>query len=546
MHGPQAGLGLHIPPIDLAIIVVYLVGITTAGLWSVRKVKMTGSAYFLAGRSLRWPVVGAALFAANISSIHLVGLAASGYKEGFVWGNFEWMAVFTLILLSLVFAPFYFRTRIATLPEYLERRYNAAARTILAVMAILAALLIHIGMSMYAGAMVFKEFFGLDVTTSIVIIALITSVYTVLGGLRAVMITETIQSVLLIGSAVTVTTFAILALPGAGIHSLTEFKAALKPDQLSMLLPAGRGDGLGWLPFVLGFPVLGIWYWCTDQTIVQRVLGAGSENDAQKGALFAGLLKVLPVFILVFPGVCGYVLFKDKIGADANQTLPVLINTLVPTGIKGLIAAGLLASLMSAIAAASNSCATLVAVDIVRWVKPATSDHAQVVIGRISAVAVMLLAMAWSTQGGRYSSIFEAINAIAAFIAPPITTCFLWGVFWKRGTTPAAIATLVAGALMGIAGFLVDFPVVGKVKLLTTACGIPMLMQAWWGFVICSTIYFVTSCCTAAPPPEKIQGLTWNSPLEVIFHGKLRGWSDPRVLGGLLLAWMVVLYAVFR
>ena len=205
MQHPQSGLGLHISPLDLAIIVVYLVGITTAGLWSVRKLKMTGNAYFLAGRSLRWPVVGAALFAANISSIHLVGLAASGYKEGFVWGNFEWMAVFTLILLSLVFAPFYFRTRIATLPEYLERRYNAAARTILAVMAILAALLIHIGMSMYAGAAVFKEFFGLDVTTSIVIIALVTGLYTVLGGLRAVMITETIQSVLLIGSAVTVT-----------------------------------------------------------------------------------------------------------------------------------------------------------------------------------------------------------------------------------------------------------------------------------------------------------------------------------------------------
>ena len=219
---------------------------------------------------------------------------------------------------------------------------------------------------------------------------------------------------------------------------------------------------------------------------------------------------------------------------------------LVPTGIKGLIAAGLLASLMSAIAAASNSCATLVAVDIVRWVKPATSDHAQVVIGRIAAVAVMLLAMAWSTQGGRYSSIFEAINAIAAFIAPPITTCFLWGVFWKRGTPQAAVVTLVAGALMGIAGFLVDLPVVGNVKLLTTTCGIPLLMQAWWGFVICSTIYFVTSCCTPAPPPEKIQGLTWNSPWEVIFHGQLRGWSDPRILGGLLLVVMVALYVVFR
>jgi SSS family solute:Na+ symporter len=179
-------------------------------------------------------------------------------------------------------------------------------------------------------------------------------------------------------------------------------------------------------------------------------------------------------------------------------------------------------------------------------VKPATSDHAQVVIGRIAAVAVMLLAMVWSTQGGRYSSIFEAINAIAAFISPPITTCFLWGVFWKRGTKEAAVTTLIVGLLMGIAGFLVDFPIVGNVKLLTTTCGIPMLMQAWWGFVICSTIYFVVSWLTPPPPPEKIQGLTWDSPLAVIFHGRLHGWSDPRLLGGLLLVLMIVLYVVFR
>lgn len=545
MDHPATGVGLHIPPLDLAIIIVYLVGITTVGLMSVRKQKMTGDAYFLAGRSLKWPVVGAALFAANISSIHLVGLSAAGYKDGLVYGNYEWMAVFTLILLSLVFAPFYFRTRIATLPEYLERRYNATARSIYAVMAILAALLIHIGMSMFAGASVFESFFGLNVTTSIIIIALITGLYTVLGGLKAVMVTETIQSVLLIASAVTVTVFAILAMPEHGVHSVAEFKAALKPDQLSMLHTGGE-PGLRWLPFMLGFPVLGIWYWCTDQTIVQRVLGAHTEKDGQIGALFAGLLKVLPVFILVFPGVCGWVLFKDQIGDKANQTFPILINSLVPTGIKGLIAAGLLASLMSAIAAASNSCATLVAVDIVKKLAPGTSDRAQVIVGRIAAVIVMLLAMAWSPAGARYSSIFEAINAIAADIAPPITTCFLWGVFWKRGTKEAAVTTLTLGLLMGAVAFLADLPAVGPVKLLTTTCGIPLLMQAWWGFVICSVIYVTVSLLTPRPAPEKIEGLTWDSPLEVLFHGRLTGWSDPRLLGGLLFTLMIVLYAIFR
>ena len=545
MFAQVSAAAWNIPTLDLVIIVAYLVGITAAGLWSVRKMKMTGDAYFLAGRSLRWPIVGAALFAANISSIHLVGLSAEGYKTGLVYGNFEWLAVFTLLLLSLVFAPFYFRTRISTLPEYLERRYNATARSILAVMAILAALLIHIGMSMYAGAQVFREFFGFNVTTSIVVIAAVTAVYTVLGGLQAVMITETFQAVLLIGSAVTVTVFAVLALPGAGVHNVAEFKAALAPDRLSMLHPSG-GDGLGWLPFALGFPVLGIWYWCTDQTIVQRVLSSHTERDAQHGALFAGLLKVLPVFILVFPGVCASILFKDKIGDDPNQTFPILINSLVPTGVKGLIAAGLLASLMSAIAAASNSCATLVTVDIVKKLRPGMTDRSQVLVGRTAAVIVMLLAMAWSTQGGRYSSIFEAINAIAADIAPPITTCFLWGVFWRRGTAAAAVTTLTVGLLMGMAAFLVDLPAFGDTKILTTRCGIPFLMQAWWGFVICSVIYFVTSLLTPPPPPEKVEGLTWESPWQVLAHGRLTGLADPRVLAGALFALMVVLYIIFR
>jgi SSS family solute:Na+ symporter len=362
------GVKLAIPFLDLVIILVYLIGIVVAGLVSARKLKQSSQEYFLAGKSLRWPVVGAALFAANISTIHLVGLAAAGYNEGMVWGNFEWMATFTLIILGLVFAPFYFSNRISTLPEFLERRYSAGSRIILAMMAIVAALFIHIGMSIYASAAVFKQFFGIDVLTSVIIISVMTAIYTVLGGLKAVVVTETIQSVILILGAVTVTLFAIFALPSHGITNLVQFKAALKPDQLSMLQTHSQ-VGLNWYAVLLGYPILGIWYWCTDQTIVQRVLGARSQRDAQLGPLFAGLLKLLPPFILVFPGVIGYILFRDLIGKDANQALPVLINQLIPTGIKGLITAGLLAALMSTIAAALNSAATLVAVDIVKKIK---------------------------------------------------------------------------------------------------------------------------------------------------------------------------------
>jgi len=537
--------GLQIPVIDLIIIIVYLVGIVAIGILSTRKQKQSTDNYFLAGRGLKWGMIGAALFASNISTIHLVGLAASGYNEGLVWGNFEWMATVTLILLGLVFAPFYFRSRISTLPEFLEKRYSPAARSFLAFMAIIGALFIHIGMSLYAGAAVFEQFFGIDVYTSIIIISVITAIYTVLGGLKAVVVTESIQTVLLLIGAVLVTIFALLALPSHGITNLAEFKAALKPGQLSMI-HTDNSAGLAWYSVILGYPILGVWYWCSDQTIVQRVLGAKTEKDAKIGPLFAGLLKILPVFILVFPGVIAYVLFKDVIGPDSNQTLPVLINELIPSGLKGLIAAGLLAALMSTIAAALNSSATLVAIDIVKRIKPETSEKKQVQIGKVAAIFIMILAMAWSTQGGRYSSIFEAINSIAANLAPPITTVFLLGVFWKRGTKQAAIATLIFGFTLGAIAFMLDLPVFGDTKIITSLWGIPFMMQAWWLFVICTVFFVIVSYLTPEPDYESIKNITWESPLKVFKDGKFEGLADPRVMAGGLLVLMAVLYYILR
>ncbi len=531
--------------LDGGIVAVYLAGMVILGMRSVRRQRQDSQAYFLAGRSLGWGMIGAALFAANISSIHLVGLAAGGYNEGLVWGNFEWMAVFTLILLGLVFAPFYFESRISTLPEFLERRFGPESRTFLAFLAILTALFIHIGMSMYAGAAVFKEFFGTDVVTSIVVISVITAVYTVLGGLKAVVVTETVQTVILLIGAATVTVVAVLALPGAGIRTLAELKAAVGPGRLSMI-QSGSSAGLDWYAVLLGYPVLGIWYWCTDQTIVQRALGARTMRDAQRGALFAGALKILPVFLMVFPGVVGSVLFRNVIGADSNRILPVLINRLVPTGLKGLIAAGLLAALMSTIAAALNSSATLVSMDIIKRLRPRMTNAGQVRIGKLSAVAIMILAMAWSTQGGRYSSIFEAINAIASNIAPPVTTVFLWGVFWRRGTRQASFVTLVVGFVLGAAAFLLDLPVFGTTKIITHQWGIPFLMQAWWLFCFCSLVFVVVSLLTPKPDPKSVESLTWESPLAVIGRGRILGISDPRILAGGLFLLMAILYFVMR
>jgi SSS family solute:Na+ symporter len=542
-------------PIDTGIIIIYIIGILSIGLLTVRKHTMTSNNYFLAGRSLKWPIVGAALFASNISTIHIVGLAASGYNEGFVWGNFEWLAVFTLILLALIFAPFYFKTKISTLPEFLEKRYGVASRTFVAFMGIIAALFIHLGMSLYAGAVVFESLFGINVNISILIISIVTAVYTVIGGLRSVMVTETVQTVILILGAVLLTIFGILELPEHGITSFTMFKEALKEGQLGMLhsdgsikalSPAGADSGLTWYAVLLGYPVLGIWYWCTDQTHVQRVLSAHSLNDAQRGALFAGFLKILPVFILILPGVIGYVLYKDIIGSNANETFPVLISHLLPTGIKGIVAAALLSALMSVIAAALNSSATLVSVDIVKRFRPETSDKEQVIIGRISAVVIMLIAMLWSTQGGNFSSIFEAINKIAAAMAPPITTVFLLGVFSKRGTKEASIVTLYLGFILGLVSFCLDYVPVSGEMYITNKLGIPFMMQAWWLFCINCLIYYVVSYLTPRPSPEAIAQCTWDTPLSVITHEKFKGIKDIRFSAGLLLLLLIIMYIIFR
>ncbi|MEZ5366488.1 MAG: sodium/solute symporter [Bryobacterales bacterium] len=424
----------------------------------------------------------------------------------------------------------------------------------MAFMGILGALFIHIGMSLYAGAKVFEQFFGIDVMTSILVISAITAIYTVVGGLKAVVVTETIQTVLLIAGSVVVTVLAAQALPGAGIHSWADLQANVKPDQLSVIWtdPSTEADIVS---FLMGYWVLGVWYWSTDQTIVQRVLAARSEWDAQIGPIFAGFLKVLPMFILVFPGVLAYALYRDQIGADADQALPFLIQHLVPTGLRGLITAGLLAALMSTIAAALNSCATLVAVDIVARIRPGTTDREQVQIGRWAAIVIMLLAIAWSTQGEKFTGIFAAVQQIGAALAPPITAVFVMGVFSKRGGSKAALWTLMIGLVLGVWGFLVDTPLVGTpptrplladTRLLTDGLGIPFLRQAFFQTMICMAIFLVIAKMTPPPPKEKIEGLTWDNPLQ-IFTRKYEGAGiDPRYAAAALVVTMLSLYTVFR
>jgi len=541
---------MAISKVDLVIIVIYLVGIMAVGIWAGYRKKTSSTQFFLAGRALPWFIIGPGLFCANISTIHLVGLAADGYRVGLAVGNFEWMASFCLIVLGLGFVPFYFRSKLSTLPEYLEKRYCPSARTVLAFIFILSALLVHIGISLYAGAKVLEAFFGLDMYVSIIGISAITAIYTIIGGLRAVMITDAIQAVLLLCGAVVLTVAALFALPAHGIESIAQFKAAIKPEQIDMLQSIrgahGRMNDYSWLAMLFGYPVLGIWYWCTDQTIVQKALAAKSEKDGQDGAIFAGFLKILPVFLMVFPGVLAYVLFKDQIGTDNDTTLMVMMKNLLPVGLKGLFAAGLLAALMSTIEAALNSTATLTAEDIFKRLMPHLKDRTLVWIGRVTAAVVVLLAMAWSTQGGRFASIFVAINKIPMMFAPAITCIFVLGVFWRRGTKQAAMAALIFNLAIGVVYLLVDIPLIGSRQIVTQDWGIPFMLAGAIFFMICLIIYIVVSLLTPPPTEEQLENLCWEHPLQAITTGAIRGITDPRIMAGSLLVLMFILYYFMR
>ncbi len=564
---------MHIATIDIIVIAVYLFGITSFGIWIGYKKSPTSQQYFLANKSLGWFTVGAAVFTSNISTIHLVGLAAGGAKDGMVIGNFEWMACFTLILLALLFAPFYINSGVATLPEFMERRYSPKARTFLAVIGLFGALFIHIGISLFAAAKVFESFLGVPMMATIIVLSIFTVIYTALGGLKAVVMTENIQVILLLGGATLLTVLGIRALPDAGIHNVADFKSIAFPGQLEMLQPVINKEGnlnqFSWLTIILGYPILGIWYWCADQTHVQRVLGAKTLKDAQNGALFAGFLKITPVFLMVLPGVVGYVLWQK--GAfqlptiegtshtDYNTMLPTLINYLIPAGLKGLLAAGMAAALMSCMAAALNSCATLISLDIVKRIRPETTDKKVVQIGRISTAVIMIMAILWSTQGDQFGTIFEAINKIPMTFAPAVTTVFVLGVLWKRGTKQGAMTTLYLGSIVGIAYFLIDLPSTGKIFFNASqlenytglisdpemGLGIPFMLVGPILTVVCIIIYVVTSLSTPAMDKEQVAKVCWDHPLSFL-RGQITGMSDPRMVTLLLIATVTILYLIIQ
>jgi SSS family solute:Na+ symporter len=550
---------IHTP--DLVISALYIALIFIIGMWSgIRHQRKTrnnnneAGEYFLAGKKLRWPMIGLALFATNISCVHLVSLAQSGFDKGLLNGDFEWMAAFTLILLALFFAPFYIKSGVATLPDFLEKRYDRASRDWLAIISVVSAVLIHIAFSLLAGGVVLHTLFGVDMYTSVIVISIITTIYTVVGGLTAVVVTESIQTIVLLGGAI-IMSIAAYNKMGGWEPMVDVLKHTGEMNKLSMLRPHGDPSGMPWYAVFLGYPVLGIWYWCADQTIVQRVLGAKDENHARVGPLFCGFIKILPVFIFVMPGLFAYTLAQSghldisalktmvagKEVVDSKGIYTLMITQLIPQGLIGVLVAALLSGLMSQISGALNSISTIVSYDIYKRYNPLTKDAKLVKVGKIAAGISLLLSLALLPLLNNYGSIFDGLNDIIAHIAPPITCVFLLGVFWEKASAVSAKYTLWIGSAIGVVVFTVNklFP--------TTAIGqIPFMMMAFYLFVICVVMQVTLSYAYPVKHTKESAALYWKSPWEPLRGPAWRGLGNYKVLSLLLVFIMVVLFYIFR
>jgi SSS family solute:Na+ symporter len=489
--------------LDTVIVLAYFALVFGIGAYFFRRAK-TSRSYFLADRSVGWIAIGASLFATNISSEHFIGLAGSGASSGLAVGHFEWLAVFMCMTLAWVFVPFYLRSNVYTMPEFLERRYGPACRWYLTSVSVLAYIFTKISVSLYAGALVLRQVVGWDFYTSAIVMVAATGVYTIFGGLAAVIYTELLQAVVLLAGAITLT---VLGLEQAG--GMAGLRATLPPDFFHMIKPMSD-PAFPWTGIFFGAPILGIWYWCTDQVIVQRVLGAKSEDDARGGALFCGLLKILPVFVLVLPGLIARALYPDIRGDEAY---PTLVLRLLPQGVIGVMVAALMAALMSSLAATFNSASTLITFDVYKKLNPAASEKRLVTVGRLFTVFMVALGILWVPFISYLSSeVYIYLQSVQAYVSPPIAAVFLFGVFWPRANRHGAIAALAAGAVFGATRFVLELnrgSQLAQVSFIRPLVEMNFLHFAVVLFVVSTIILVVVSLVTQAESPARLRGLTF-------------------------------------
>ncbi len=531
---------------DLLFIAVYFIILFGIAWWAALREKNVSSDYFLASRDVAWFAVGASLFASNIGSEHLVGLAGSGAASGLAVGHFEWLACLILLLLGWLFVPFYLKSGVYTMPEFLEKRYNSAARTYFTWVSVIGYVLTKISVTLYAGGVVIRAVTGWNFYTAAIVLIVVTGVYTIFGGLRAVVYTEVLQAIVLILGSIT-----LMAIGLSRVGGISGLEAKVPAGFFSMWKPTNHPD-FPWTGIVFGAPILGIWYWCTDQHIVQRVLAAKNIKEARTGTIFAGYLKILPVFIFVLPGIVALALFPE-LRSNADSAYPTLVTRLLPDGIKGLVLAGMLAALMSSLASAFNACSTLLTWDVYRKMRPAATERQLVQVGRISAGVMVGLGLVWIPFMKYISSqIYIYLQSVQAYIAPPIAACFLLGLFYRRLNGSGAIASLITGLVLGLLRLILELTNKASGGGLTPGtlwhwiATINFLHYAVLLFVICTFVLFIVSMATPPPPAEKTEGLTYRKQAVAVTDAESRGERKFEIgLSVLLAALLGILWIVF-
>ena len=501
---------------DLVIIVLYFCVVFAIGLYfSLRE--RTSADYFLASRNVGWFAIGASLFVSNISTEHFIGLAGSGASSGLAVGHFEWLACFMLLILGWIFVPFYLRSNVFTMPEFLERRFNRSCATYLASISVIAYVFTKISVHLYAAAVVLERVVGWSPMTAAIILVVATGIYTIGGGLAAVIYTDLVQTLILVTGAVVLTVLGLHQVGGFGA-----LRAALPPDYFHMIKPASD-SAFPWTGIFFGAPILGIWYWCTDQVMVQRVLSARSEGHAKAATIFAGFLKILPVFILVLPGLIAVALYRElfQFGPN-NQVLngdiayPTLIVNLLPSGLVGLMIAALLAALMGAMSSVFNSASTLVTLDFYKKYRPGASEKNLVNFGRFATGIMVILGLLWVPFIHLISSqLYIYLQSVQAYISPPIAACFVLGILWPRLNGAGALSSLLTGFLLGTLRFVLELKNRAAGGHYFTSgiaawlVNMNFLHYAIFMFIVCSAVLVAVSLATKAPEPRKLAGLTF-------------------------------------
>jgi len=530
--------------IVIAAFAIFLIGIIV---WVFMQKEETSGDYFLAGRGASWLAIGASIFASNIGSEHLIGLAGAGASSGMAMAHWEiqgWM----ILILGWVFVPFYSRSMVTTMPEFLERRYNKESRSILSLISLISYVLTKVAVTVYAGGLVFKEVFGIETLWGIdffwisaIGLVLITAIYTVIGGMKSVLYTSVLQTPILLLGSLVIVVLGLRAL--GGWDEMMRITSAVQindyGDTMTNLIRSNRDADFPWLGVFIGSAVIGFWYWCTDQFIVQRVLSGKDETQSRRGTIFGAYLKLTPVFLFMIPGMIAFAMAKKGVVINgevfsltsADAAFPTLVSTLLPAGVKGLVVAGILAALMSSLASLFNSSAMLFTIDFYKKFKPTATEKKLLRVGRIATVVVVVLGILWIPIMRSVGSVlYEYLQDVQSVLSPGIAAAFLLGILWTKATPKAGMWGMITGFVIGVIriGSKVLYTSLAKadgytdVKLWAADTNVHnWFYQLFYGvnwlffsggmLVLSLLVIFVVSQFTTPAKAEQLQGLTFAS-----------------------------------